>query len=300
MAIKKKMPRSNYSRIIAGVMKWGVWGAQLNTSEMTKLIAGCLDMGVTTFDHADIYGGHTTEAEWGKAFQQSGIARDQLQIITKCGIMMQSDKRPNIKAKHYDTSKGHIINSVNTSLKNLRTDYIDMLIIHRPSPIMNPNEIMKAIDILKTSGKIRQFGVSNFTVDQVKLINSSVDVDCNQIEISPFELSSFTNGTLDHCLLERMIPMAWSPMGGGRLFAPSQNPTLLNQRERLHNVAKKYDWELDEMVYLFLLHHPADIRPVVGSSKIKRIKIAVDSVHTIISDAQWFEIWSAATGVEVP
>ncbi|MFT4537010.1 MAG: putative oxidoreductase [Saprospiraceae bacterium] len=293
------MSKSNYSRIIAGVMKWGVWGAQLNTTAMASLIEDCLALGVTTFDHADIYGGHTTEAEWGNAFQKSGLARENVQIITKCGIMMQSDQRPSIKAKHYDTSKGHIINSVDTSLNNLKTDYIDLLLIHRPSPIMNPNEIMKAIDILKTSGKIRHFGVSNFSTDQVKLINSSVDVECNQIEVSPFELSSFQDGTLDHCMLEGIIPMAWSPMGGGKLFAPTANPVLLNQRERLSNVAKKYDWELDQMVYLFLLHHPADIRPIVGSSKIERIKTAVDSSHTIISDAQWFEILSAATGSDV-
>tara|TARA_R110000737_G_C14605427_1_gene489955 strand:- start:712 stop:1557 length:846 start_codon:yes stop_codon:yes gene_type:complete len=280
-------------------MKWGVWGAQLNTTAMASLIEDCLALGVTTFDHADIYGGHTTEAEWGNAFQKSGLARENVQIITKCGIMMQSDQRPSIKAKHYDTSKGHIINSVDTSLNNLKTDYIDLLLIHRPSPIMNPNEIMKAIDILKTSGKIRHFGVSNFSTDQVKLINSSVDVECNQIEVSPFELSSFQDGTLDHCMLEGIIPMAWSPMGGGKLFAPTANPVLLNQRERLSNVAKKYDWELDQMVYLFLLHHPADIRPIVGSSKIERIKTAVDSSHTIISDAQWFEILSAATGSDV-
>ena len=293
------MPKSNYSRIIAGVMKWGVWGAQLNATEMASLIEDCVGLGVTSFDHADIYGGHTTEADWGNAFQQCGLVRENVQIITKCGIMMQSDQRPFIKAKHYDTSKGHIINSVDTSLKNLKTDYIDMLLIHRPSPIMNPNEIMKAIDILKTSGKIRQFGVSNFSTDQVKLINSSVDVECNQIEVSPFELSSFQDGTLDHCMLEGIIPMAWSPMGGGKLFAPTSNPALLNQRERLLKVANKYDWGLDQMVYLFLLHHPADIRPIVGSSKIERIKTAVDSSHTIISDSQWFEIWSAATGFDV-
>jgi predicted oxidoreductase len=294
------MSKTNYSKIIAGVMKWGVWGAQLNISEMAKLIENCIDLGVTTFDHADIYGGHTTEEEWGNAFQKSGISRENVQIITKCGIMMPSVQRPKIKTHHYDTSKGHIINSVDISLKNLKTEYIDMLLIHRPSPIMNPNEIMKAIDILKTSGKIRQFGVSNFSTDQVKLINSSVDVDCNQIEVSPFELSSFLDGTLDHCMLEGIIPMAWSPMGGGKLFAPTSNPILLNQKERLSNVAKKYDWELDKMIYLFLLHHPADIKPIVGSSKIERVKTAVDSVHTIISDAQWFEIWTAATGVDVP
>lgn len=294
------MSRSNYSRIIAGVMKWGIWGASLKTNEMAKLIEDCIDLGVTSFDHADIYGDHTTEKEWGNAFVQSNVDREKIQLITKCGIMMPSPQRPNINAKHYDTSKGHIINSVETSLRNLHTDYIDLLILHRPSPLMNPNEIMKAMDILKSSGKVRQFGVSNFSVDQVKLINSSVDVACNQVEISPFELSSFLDGTLDHCMLEGMIPMAWSPMGGGKLFSTTSTPKLLNQRERLANVAKKYDWELDEMVYLFLLHHPSDIRPVVGSSKIERIKTAVDSVHTIISDAQWFEIWTAATGVDVP
>lgn len=293
------MPKSNYSRIIAGVMNWGSWGANLNTLMMAKLIEDCLSLGVSSFDHADIYGGHTTEADWGRAFQETGIAREKIQLITKCGIMLPSDLRPKIKQKHYDTSKGHIINSVDSSLLNLKTDYIDMLLIHRPSPIMDPDEIMKAIDILKKSGKIKQFGVSNFSTDQLKLINSAVNVECNQIEISPFALSSFQNGTLDYCMLEGIIPMAWSPMGGGKLFANSSNPAFLNQRERLTNVAKKYDWGMDEMVYLFLLHHPSYIRPVVGSSIIKRIETAVESAHTIISDAQWFEIWRAATGVEV-
>lgn len=293
------MIRTNYSKIIAGVMKWGVWGANLSTIEMSKLIEDCLELGVSSFDQADIYGGHTTEAEWGKAFEATRIDRNAIQVITKCGIMMPSDERPNITTKHYDTSQGHIIHSVEASLKNLKTDYIDMLLIHRPSPLMNPNEIMKAMHTLKSSGKVKQFGVSNFTVDQMKLINSSVDVECNQIEISPFEMSCFHDGTLDHCMLENIITMAWSPMGGGKLFAPASNPALLNQRGRLAMVAEKYEWDLDEMIYLFLLHHPADIRPVVGSSKIERVKVAVDAVHTIISDAQWFEIWSAAMGKDV-
>jgi len=294
------MPKPYYSKVIAGVMKWGIWGANLGKTEMAQLIEDCIDLGVTSFDHADIYGDHTTEKEWGDAFKESKVEREKIQIITKCGIMMPSPQRTNIKAKHYDTSKGHIISSVDTSLKNLHTDYIDLLLLHRPSPLMNPNEIMKAMDILKTSGKVRHFGVSNFTTSQVKLINSSVDVECNQVEVSPFELSAFLDGTLDHCMMDGILPMAWSPMGGGRLFAPTSDPKLLNQRERLNQVAKKYGWGLDEMVYLFLLHHPSDIRPVVGSSKLERVRVAVDAVHAIISDAQWFEIWTAATGVDVP
>ncbi len=294
------MPKTNFSRIIAGAMKWGQWGAKLQQAEMTKLIEECLELGVTTFDHADIYGAHTTEAEWGAAFKASSISRDKIQIITKCGIMMPSEQMPHIKSHHYDTSKGHIIHSVENSLRNLQTDYIDMLLIHRPSPLMDPNEIMKAMDQLTKSGKVKNFGVSNFTPSQMLLINSTFDVEANQVEISLFELSAFLDGTLDNCILYDLIPMAWSPLGGGSLFSPTSSVELLAKRERLNEVAKKYDWSLDEMVYLFLLHHPSHIRPVVGSSKIERIKVAVDCTHRIISDAQWFEIWTAATGENVP
>lgn len=294
------MPKTNFSKIIAGVMKWGQWGAKLPQSQMTRLIEECCDIGVTSFDHADIYGAHTTEKEWGIAFQKANVVRDKVQIITKCGIMMPSPQMPHIKHKYYDTSQGHIIRSVEKSLINLQTDYLDMLLIHRPSPLMDPNEIMKAIDVLKTSGKVKNFGVSNFTSSQMLLINSACDIHANQIEISFFELSAFLDGTLDNCMLYDVMPMAWSPLGSGKLFQPISSVELLAKRERLMHVAAKYNWSLDEMVYLFLMHHPAHIRPVVGSSKIERIKTAVDCIHMIISDAQWFEIWSAATGEEVP
>jgi len=294
------MPKSNYSKIIVGVMKWGQWGAKLAKNEMTDLIDACYDEGVTTFDHADIYGAHTTEAEWGAAMQNAQVPRDKIQIITKCGIMYPSSHRTHIKQKHYDTSHGHIIHSVENSLRNLKTDYLDLLLIHRPSPLMDPDEIMKAVDNLKKSGKVRDFGVSNFTPSQMLLVNSTCDLVANQVEISLFELSAFLDGTLDNCMLYDLIPMAWSPLGGGSLFSPTSSVELLTKRERLARVAAKYDWTIDEMVYLFLLHHPANIRPVVGSSKIERIKVAVDSCHTIISDAQWFEIWTAATGEKVP
>lgn len=294
------MPKTNFSKIIAGVMKWGQWGAKLQQPEMTKLIEECYDIGVSTFDHADIYGAHTTEAEWGNAFQKSSISREKIQIITKCGIMMPSEQKPHIKSHHYDTSQGHIVRSVENSLKNLKTDYLDMLLIHRPSPLMDPNDVMKAMNLLKKSGKVKNFGVSNFTPSQMLLINSAYDVEANQVEISLFELSAFLDGTLDNCMLYDLMPMAWSPLSGGKLFLPTSSVELLAKRERLMRVAKKYEWTLDEMVYLFLLHHPAHIRPVVGTSKIERIKIAVDCTHRIISDAQWFEIWTAATGEGVP
>jgi len=291
---------NKYSRIIAGAMNWGVWGADLSTSEIAKLIEGCIDIGVTSFDHADIYGEHTTEKAWGDAWKNLNIDRENIQLISKCGIMRPSPQRPSIEKPHYDYSYQHIITSVETSLKNLNTDYLDMLLIHRPSPLMNPETIAKAIDHLKSSGKIRQFGVSNFTQNQVKLIQSQIPVEANQIEISPFYMDPFHDGTLDQCMTDNIIPMAWSPLGGGSMFKKISSPTLLAQRERLKAVADKYNWSLDEMTYYFILHHPAQIKVVTGSSKIERIKKAVDCYNGSITDAQWFEIWTAAKGEIVP
>lgn len=281
-------------------MKWGKWGAQLSTDEMARLIQDCCAAGVTSFDQADIYGDHTTEADWGAAYAKSGVARDQIQLISKCGIMHPSSARPNIKAKHYDSSQGHIIHSVEISLKNLKTDHLDLLLIHRPSPLLDPHEVMKAVDALKSAGKVKHFGVSNFNASQMQLMATEVDVEYNQLEIAMTARHTFLDGTLDYCMTHGVKPMAWSPLGGGELFAPSSKPDVLDRRMRLRAVAEKYNWEMDEMAYLFLLHHPSEIRVVTGSSKIDRIKVAMDSVHTLISDAQWFEIWTAATGVDVP
>jgi len=281
-------------------MNWGKWGAQLPTDQMARLIEDCCDAGVTSFDQADIYGDHTTEADWGAAFVESGIERERVQLISKCGIMHPSSAQPQIKAKHYDTSQGHIIHSVEASLKNLKTDYLDLLLIHRPSPLLDPREVMKAVEALKAAGKIKHFGVSNFNARQMELISTGVDIEYNQLEISMTARHTFLDGTLDYCMSHKVTPMAWSPLGGGELFSRSADPRVLDRRMRLKAVADKYDWEMDEMAYLFLLHHPSDIKVVTGSSKISRIKTTMESVHTLISDAQWFEIWSAATGVDVP
>jgi len=174
-------------------MKWGSWGAQLDTKSMSELITQCFDHGIYSFDHADIYGGHTTEAEWGEAFSISNIDRNQIQIITKCGIMMPSDQRPDIKEKHYNTSEAHILNSVEKSLNNLKTDYIDLLLIHRPSPLLNPQIVGNAFDKLKQSGKVKFFGVSNFTTSQVNLLSSFCETTANQIEISPYAVDAMTD-----------------------------------------------------------------------------------------------------------
>jgi predicted oxidoreductase len=172
-----------YSRIIAGTMTWGKWGKKHSTKEMIELMNHCLENNITTFDHADIYGDYTTEEQFGKAFAESSIKRENIQIISKCGIQFDAEERSN-KVKHYDYNKDYIIWSVERSLKMLRTEYLDMLLLHRPSPLMNPSEIAAAISKLKKEGKIKQFGVSNFTPSQIKLIEKETKVDANQVEYS--------------------------------------------------------------------------------------------------------------------
>ena len=150
---------SKYSKIIAGCMSWGAWGKQFSTQEMITQINITLASGITTFDHADIYGDYTTENEFGHAFSKSSIERESIQLISKCGIQYVGGTRDN-SIKYYNYSKEYIIWSVEKSLKELKTDYLDLLLLHRPSPLMNPDEIALAIDELKQQGKILDFGVS--------------------------------------------------------------------------------------------------------------------------------------------
>lgn len=172
----------------------------------------CLENGNSTFDHADIYGDYSTEAEFGKAFVESGIAREDIQLISKCGIQLVGEARNN-KLKHYNYAKEYIIWSVENSLQNFKTDYLDTLLLHRPSPLMQPDEIAEAISELKESGKIINFGVSNFTPSQVDLIADKIPVSINQIEFSLTHYAAMQNGSLDQMLQKQIQPMCWSPLG---------------------------------------------------------------------------------------
>ncbi|MFB0910251.1 MAG: aldo/keto reductase, partial [Flavobacterium sp.] len=169
------MNKTTLSPIIAGTMNWGVWDKNLTLKEMLNMIHICLENKITTFDHADIYGSYTTEADFGKAFASSKIAREKMQLISKCGIQMLAENRDN-KIKHYDYSKSHIIWSVEQSLKNLKTDYLDVFLLHRPSPLMQSDEIAEAVEKLKSEGKIVDFGLSNFTNSQTELIHQKKKV----------------------------------------------------------------------------------------------------------------------------
>ncbi|OBX26353.1 aldo/keto reductase [Gelidibacter algens] len=287
---------TNYSRIIAGTMTWGRWGKQLSTNEMVGLMQFCTEQGITTFDHADIYGAYTTEAEFGKAFTKSRIKRENIQLISKCGIQYLSENRNNT-VKHYDYSKDYIIWSVETSLKHLQTEYLDLLLLHRPSPLMQPDEISEAIETLKHQGKIRSFGVSNFTPSQIDLISKNSAVEVNQIEFSLTQHTAMHDGSLDHMLLNGTTPMAWSPLGTVFKNDDEQHRRIHKQLDELK---EKYNATEDQLVLAWILKHPAKIHPVVGTTTKKRLENAVKAVAIDLELEDWFLILVACQGHKVP
>ena len=277
-------------------MNWGVWDKNLTTSEMANMIHICQENKITTFDHADIYGGYTTEASFGKAFTESKIDRKKIQLISKCGIQHISENRPN-KIKHYDYSKDYIIWSVENSLKNLQTDYLDVLLLHRPSPLMQPDEIAEAIEKLKSEGKILDFGLSNFTPSQTDLIRSKTEVSYNQIQFSATDFEAMLNGSLDHMQLHNIRPMAWNPLG--TVFREKTDQTR-RLKTLLAELVGKYHVGSDTILLSWVLQHPAKIIPIAGTVNVSRIQQLHKATEFKLEKEEWFSIWTESMGNKVP
>ncbi|WP_317170189.1 aldo/keto reductase [Winogradskyella eckloniae] len=285
-----------YSRLIAGTMTWGSWGKQFSKKEMAALMNFCVENQITSFDHADIYGAYTTETDFGKAFSESGLKREDIQLISKCGIQYVCDNRQNT-VKHYNYSKDYIIWSVENSLKHLKTDYLDLLLLHRPSPLMVAEEIADAITVLKKDGKIRDFGVSNFTPSQMDMIGLRTDINVNQIEFSLTAHTAMHNGTLDFMTTNGIKPMAWSPLGS--VFREDTEQTRRIHKQ-LGLLMDKYNATEDQLLLAWILKHPAHIHPVIGTTTKERIKQAVKAASITLDLEDWFLILVAAQGHKVP
>ncbi|WP_452232758.1 aldo/keto reductase [Lacinutrix sp. MEBiC02595] len=286
----------SFSKIIAGTMTWGDWGKQLSKKEMITTLNHCVSQGISSFDHADIYGSYTTETAFGNAFAESGIAREKMQLISKCGIQLVSENRKN-EVKHYNFSKNYIIWSAEESLKNLKTDYLDLFLLHRPSPLMQPDEIAEAVSILKAQGKIKDFGVSNFTTSQVDLISKYTEVSVNQIAFSLTEHEAMHDGILDQMMLNNIVPMAWSPLGV--VFREDTEQTRRIHKQ-LGDLLEKYNATEDQLLLAWTLKHPAGIRPVIGTTNAKRIENAVKATNIKLELEDWFKILEACQGHKVP
>jgi predicted oxidoreductase len=286
----------SFSRIVHGMWRLNDW--DYSNEETLTFIETCLEMGITTFDHADIYGNYTVEEKFGQALALKPSLRENMEIVTKCGIKLISSNRPQHRIKYYDTSKEHIISSVEQSLKNFQTDYLDVLLIHRPDPMMDPVQVAEAFSQLRKEGKVKRFGVSNFIPSQYNLLNSYLDqpLVTNQIEISATHLEHFEKGTIEQCQYDRIPPMAWSPLGGGSIFT-SDDQNVVNVRDVLGKIKEETGAaSIDQVLYAWLLAHPANIIPVVGSGKAERVKAAVDSMEVPLTREQWFEILEASKG----
>ena len=287
------------SRIVQGLWRLADWNK--SKREIIQLITACLEQGITTFDHADIYGEYTCEDCFGAALAESGIERSAIQLVTKCGIKLVSARRPDHIIKSYDTSCAHIIASVENSLRCLRTDYLDLLLIHRPDPLMDPREVNEAFVRLRQSGKVHSFGVSNFLPSQFELLAARLDVPLvtNQIEYSVMNLDAHADGSLDLCQKLEIRPMAWSPLGGGRLFH-EDSERAVRLRQTLTKIGRNVGGaSIEQVAIAWILRHPAGFVPVLGTGNLARLTEAVAALDIELSAAQWFEIRRDSLGRDV-
>ena len=296
MNLPKKI---TFSPVIIGTMRLGEWGVKMTTSELERFIDECVELGITDFDHADIYGHYTSETEFGEVLKRRVDLRSKVQITTKCGIKLTCENRPNHKIKSYDSSAKHILWSAENSLKELGVDSLDLMLLHRPDYLMNPHEIAEAFEKLKKEGKVKFFGVSNFTPSQFEMLNSFTPLVNNQVEISLLQKKAFQDGTLEQCLKLGVQPTAWSPFGGGELFTNTEDPKIEDIQETVRELADKHSATPDQILLAFLRKHPAGITPVLGTSKIERVKSALEGLKINLTHEEWYELWEAAIGEEV-
>jgi len=284
------------SRLVYGMWRLGD-DPDTSPARVQAKIEACLAQGITSMDQADIYGGYVAEALLGAALRAAPGLRDRIEIVTKCGIVAPVGRHAGARVKHYDTSAAHVTASVEASLRDLATDRIDLLLIHRPDPLIDPWETGAALDGLVASGKVRAVGVSNFRPWDMRLLQSAMAsrLVTNQIELGLGCLDAFVNGDVAHLMELKAPPMAWSPLAGGRLLAGAPEP-LRRLLARLGDAAAT-DWSAVALAWL--LHHPARILPVVGTNDLARIARVSQALRVPMDRQTWFELYSAALGREV-
>ena len=285
------------SAIVAGAWRMAEW--RLDVPARVRWIEQVLELGITSFDHADIYGNYSVESLFGEALMSAPGLRERLQLVTKCGIKLVADARPAHAIKSYDSSRAHVTASVEASLRALRTDRIDVLLMHRPDLLMDPDELAATFDALQAAGKVRAFGVSNHTASQLAMLHRRHALATHQIELSPLQLQALSDGTLDQCTDLGLRPMIWSPLGGGRLFT-GQDPQTLRVRTVLEALGQTHRVSTATIAYAWILRHPARPLPITGSGRIEALREAVSALDVQLSAEDWYRVWQASTGAEVP
>ncbi len=281
------------SPIIAGCWRMASW--QQSTQQRFNWIEACLELGITSFDHADIYGSYEVQELFGQALALKPSMRQKMQLVSKAGICSLHAKFPNRNIKHYDSSAAHLIASAEQSLRDLGTDHLDALLIHRPDPLSDWDEIARAFEQLKRSGKVLAFGVSNFSVAQFASLNARIPLITNQIELSALQTQALHDGTLLQAQELKARPMIWSPLAGGKLFKPDDA-----QASRVHAamqiLAEDLKVSIATAAYAWVLRHPSRPLIITGTQRTEALAEAVRATSLELTRQQWTAIWQASLG----
>ncbi|MDE1315945.1 aldo/keto reductase family oxidoreductase [Vibrio aestuarianus] len=290
----------DFSELVQGYWRLGEWG--MTPQQRLTFLKQHLELGITTVDHADIYGNYQCETLFGEALALEPSLREQMQIVTKCDINLCGDKTPQRKINHYDTSSAHIYQSVNNSLERLGVSEIDVLLIHRPDVLMEADEVAEAFSELHKVGKVKHFGVSNFSPRQFELLQSRLgkSLVTNQVEINPLNFEVAHDGTLDQLQMNRTRPMAWSCLGGGSIFS-GDTEQAKRVREELEAIRLEIGAQsIDQVIFAWVRRLPSKPLPIIGSGKIERVQAAIAALEFELTREQWYRVWVASKGHGVP
>lgn len=285
------------SRVALGFWRWDDWG--IGIDDLSRLVDDVMELGITTFDHSDGYAGGRAETAFGDAVGGRSSLREQIQIITKSTLVYPDDT---VRVKYYDTSEKHIIERAEQSLRKLRTDYIDLLLLHRPDPLMDPESTASAFDKLHAAGKVRFFGVSNYKAADFDMLASysNQPLVTNQFEASVLAHENFDDRTVQHALTQRIHPIVWSPLAGGRIFA-GEDEASVRVRAELERIREEIGAEtIDDVAFAWLYTHPVGFLPITGACEIEYVRRPVEALRYRLTKEQWFAIWIACTGHKVP
>lgn len=284
------------SPVVAGLWRITEW--QLDVQQRVRWIEEALALGITSFDHADIYGDYRAEALFGEALKVSPALRARMQLVTKCGIRLRSGHKP-YRITYYDTGAGYIRAQVEQSLRNLQTEQLDLVLIHRPDYLMDAAALAETFAMLTREGKVAHWGVSNHSTSQFALLHQHHPLLTNQVELSPLQLGALDDGTLDQAQQLGLRPMIWSPLAGGRLFS-GDDEQAQRVRAEMTAIAGRYGITLTMLAFAWVLRHPSRPYPITGTGRLQGLQEAVAALSVKLDAEDWYAIWTASKGHSVP
>ena len=289
-------PRLELSPIVAGL--WRITSWKLSVAERVRWIEQALELGISTFDHADIYGDYQAESAFGEALKAAPALRARMQLVSKCGIRLRNAEH-SYRVNYYDSSATYVRNQVEQSLHKLHTDQLDLVLIHRPDYLMDAAELADTFSALTLEGKVAHWGVSNFSASQFALLHQQHSLLTNQIELSPLRMDALDDGTLDQAQQLGLRPMIWSPLAGGHLFT-GQDEQAVRLRAEMTAIATRYGISLTTLAFAWVLRHPSRPHPITGTGRMEGLRDAVAALDVQLDAQDWYAIWTASKGHSVP